>query len=484
VNSYVAVQLSMRLPRWLTRRSALSRAGSSRQSDAAPAVRGEGGERILIINTYSPYELGDHAIFEATCLLIKHRFPKCRITVMSSFVEEFKRVTAHRVIRDVFYPPPGSSWLTSLLLPFVKAVHCCLYFLCYRAFKSRFLAWLEEDDPFRVVAESDIVIAEGGGYLYSSNKAPFSRAMMSCLLRIALAAALGKPAIVFPISLGPIRRKYEGHVVRWALKKAKTIAMREPISHELALELRLPPEKLRLVPDVAFLWSEAVSEYRPTGQQVRVLMTVADWSFAACKGQHARRHLEDYVRSLVDLIRFLGRRGVHVSVFPQVVVPPGDDDSTIAHWVAAQVGDQRCCVLAVPLRQRTNIRQILSLFGEFDLLVGTRMHSCILGMCAGIPTIALAYQPKTLGTFSMLGLQEYCLDATNVNSRRLQEMVSRVLAHLETEKVRFREVAKAAAKRTEVALLTMLSPVGSESESASTGLSSLEESCLQGRASR
>lgn len=47
------------------------------------------------------------------------------------------------------------------------------------------------------------------------------------------------------------------------------------------------------------------------------------------------------------------------------------------------------------VRNRLEVREILSLLAGSDVVIGTRLHSLILSFVAGTPALALAYQPKS-----------------------------------------------------------------------------------------
>ena len=58
-----------------------------------------------------------------------------------------------------------------------------------------------------------------------------------------------------------------------------------------------------------------------------------------------------------------------------------------------------------------------------DIFIGSRMHSAIFSLVGNVPTIALAYQPKTLGTFNLVGLEEFVLDIRTFQKKDLQNKI-------------------------------------------------------------
>jgi colanic acid/amylovoran biosynthesis protein len=64
--------------------------------------------------------------------------------------------------------------------------------------------------------------------------------------------------------------------------------------------------------------------------------------------------------------------------------------------------------------------EIKWLCGRMDFVVGTRMHSNIFALSCGVPTVAIAYQPKTEGIMSDLGLAECVVPIGGMELEELQ----------------------------------------------------------------
>ena len=93
-------------------------------------------------------------------------------------------------------------------------------------------------------------------------------------------------------------------------------------------------------------------------------------------------------------------------------------------------------------------------YGACDLVVGSRMHSTILAMLAGVPTIGLAYQPKTTGVFEQLGLADWVLDIAgfapadlSARLRRMAENRQRLRDHVRASTAQARARVEAAFRR-------------------------------------
>jgi colanic acid/amylovoran biosynthesis protein len=59
------------------------------------------------------------------------------------------------------------------------------------------------------------------------------------------------------------------------------------------------------------------------------------------------------------------------------------------------------------------------------------MHMAILGLCAGVPVLAIAYEFKTTELFRSLGLNEWVHDIETVRAESLIRAVDALIARLE-----------------------------------------------------
>jgi polysaccharide pyruvyl transferase WcaK-like protein len=73
---------------------------------------------------------------------------------------------------------------------------------------------------------------------------------------------------------------------------------------------------------------------------------------------------------------------------------------------------------------------------NIDLMIGTRLHSNILSILTGIPSIGLAYRPKVQRFFEAIGLQQYCIPIEKLEL--LQDAFNRMQQHYTVEAQAFR----------------------------------------------
>ncbi|VWX34449.1 conserved hypothetical protein [Exiguobacterium oxidotolerans] len=82
----------------------------------------------------------------------------------------------------------------------------------------------------------------------------------------------------------------------------------------------------------------------------------------------------------------------------------------------------------IDLKKHVNYpEQLVDMYGKMNRFIGSRMHSTIFSLAGGVPTIALSYQPKTLGTFKRLGLEEFVYDIEHFNKEEVLESISQII---------------------------------------------------------
>ena len=97
---------------------------------------------------------------------------------------------------------------------------------------------------------SDLIVAVSGNQVYSSGK--FGWPLPVTLAPLFLAKHFGKPLVVFPQSIGPLKRKWERKMVKRAYEYASKVFVRDDKSLALLKELGFPKEKYAYAPDPAF----------------------------------------------------------------------------------------------------------------------------------------------------------------------------------------------------------------------------------------
>ncbi|KWF12764.1 hypothetical protein WT55_05715 [Burkholderia pseudomultivorans] len=141
-----------------------------------------------------------------------------------------------------------------------------------------------------------------------------------------------------------------------------------------------------------------------------IAVSVIEWAFPLASDQAEAK--DRYVRKVCDLLGILHQTlGVRIIVVNQVAA-----DLPVGRQIAAQCPD--FVILDQKDRPVSDVRGIIAGSAVF---LGSRFHSCIFGLLAGRPLVALSYLPKTSGIMTDLGLNARVHDIDTFDVRQVAE---------------------------------------------------------------
>lgn len=86
------------------------------------------------------------------------------------------------------------------------------------------------------------------------------------------------------------------------------------------------------------------------------------------------------------------------------------DDLWASRQLASLITNQ-----PVTIHTNRNIQSVNRLVRDANLVIGTRLHACILSILNATPTIGIAYRPKISSYFKDNNLSAYCIDLDNLD---------------------------------------------------------------------
>ncbi|KQV46924.1 hypothetical protein ASC95_25750 [Pelomonas sp. Root1217] len=261
---------------------------------------------------------------------------------------------------------------------------------------------------------SDIVLLKGGQYIYNDQRGLRALLYLWRILHpIYVAAGMKKPVVMLGQSVGPLVDDRGRRMTARALGLCKRLVVREKKSQALMAELGLQATT-ELAPDFAFLIEPkrpdafpATAERIESGRWLGI--TVVKWSFPDAADPQAKRAA--YLDAFTEVAkRVHAKSGLSMALFPQVTVQHhGESDLDLLKQLA-----ERLEQLGIPYVLVTDDlapEELSYLYGRCEVLLGTRLHSCILAACAATPVVAIRYQGfKTEGIMAELGLGDAVFD--------------------------------------------------------------------------
>ncbi|KWI26330.1 polysaccharide pyruvyl transferase family protein [Burkholderia stagnalis] len=264
--------------------------------------------------------------------------------------------------------------------------------------------WLSARGPTALapaLADADLIVGVGGGYLRARTVAEMLRLEAGHLLQLRAARASGKPSVYLPQSVGPARaglpiasRAWQARLTE-LLGACTTVFVRDDRS--LAMLCRNP--NTHRAPDLAVLAfgmrclrpTVGLTSDGPVRHVALVLRAAPSWSRAQCMR---------YRRAINRLIERIEARS-RVTLAVQSVVR-GNDDAAFYRRLG----------IARPL---PSLRQVLA-DDPPDFVVSVRLHGALESILAGVPAFHLSYERKGFGAYADLGLDDWVVNAANFDA--------------------------------------------------------------------
>lgn len=384
---------------------------------------------VLIINAYSIFNAGDCAIITCMADIVRKEYPDCNITVMSPHHEENEEFYLQRKMGSVL--PIWEMPTESRFSRYRKAIG---YF---------FGAW-KRSPNLPAMKEADLVLAAGGGYLFSTRNTPLGLGLVGMAWHMKLATRLGKPCLLFPQSVGPFFWQIDRVFVAGILRKLTHVFTREAISTKIVRDLGVT--HVTECPDVVFtMQPEPLPKYDALVSKgsPKIGISMVDWR-STIKGT-TESDIEAYVTRVADTLKELHKThpNLHAYIYPHCHLNTTGEFGN--DWGVSNRLHEKCPEIStiVDVSHITSPEELSGLYGKMDAYIATRMHASIFALCANVPTLALAYQPKTLGTFRLLDLSDLTLPVDTFTTEEAVGVLRKCLE--QSDEVRSR--AKAAISR-------------------------------------
>lgn len=376
----------------------------------------------VLVNAYSYHNAGDAAIMIASEQLMKDLGAES--VVLSSRYADAGSYDNHgiRVVPELLaFPARGDQGSVSRIAIFAwAAMRGALVVGASRLNKrlGRRVARALLPASARLLAGFETLVIAGGGYMYSSRRF-LNISLWHSLLTIRVAQAMLPRTVMMPQSIGPVNRKLDAVLIDGALSDT-TVVVRETVSFAKSSALPRVAKRALEVHDVAFYLEQvAVDPAKPLIPKL-VRVVVMDWRWSRSVREE---NFADYIRELARFIDNLQEDGYTVEIGGHSVLPEhAQDDLEIARLVAS------ACKNPPAIDDNCDVSHLLGRYRSSVLVVGTRLHSCIMAIAQGTPAIALAYQEKAVGVMTSLGLQDYVFRADALNAGDLSRAVSRALS--------------------------------------------------------
>jgi polysaccharide pyruvyl transferase WcaK-like protein len=311
----------------------------------------------------------------------------------------------------------------------------------------------KEDATIDAVARADGLVVSGGGNLSSTwPDLLYERAALMHLARI-----FEKPAVVLGQTLGPRLGDDERRLLAETLTWARFVGLRELPSAALALELRVPPERIWYQCDDALSLEEVPAPVSGSDRSGAPAIAVTIDPQVRAAGEAVFGPLVRQLRELSE------STGAPLILIPHVFGNESEalpSDLTEARVLAERLGLSHTVIAA-----GLDARQARQVTGDSVLVISSRYHPLVFGLAAGTPSIGIYGDEycriKLQGALAHARLERWTLTYEDVvrgrllpNALELWHARGEVRRELESRREAWREEAR----RRWAAVLRALDP--------------------------
>nr|WP_322808417.1 polysaccharide pyruvyl transferase family protein [Carnobacterium maltaromaticum] len=244
------------------------------------------------------------------------------------------------------------------------------------------------------VKQQDLIIAAPGGYINSYYGFENKLFVLSLYKRI-----LKKNIMMAPQSIGPLSKRDE-KVITDYLPYFSDFLVRDECSYQRIRKLS-KSKKIKKVYDAAFLFKPV--GYSEKSERKRVAISVREWSYD-------NRNQETYCELIRGFVNELVKQKIEV-VFLSTCQgnPEYLDDSLLAKKIKASLPKDIREFVTVD-NYYYSLEELRFELTQYDFVIGTRLHMCILSWLSGTPALNISYEEKGKECYDYLELSEYSID--------------------------------------------------------------------------
>ena len=285
----------------------------------------------------------------------------------------------------------------------------------------------------KALSKTDLLLSGGGSLLQDVTSA---HGIFYYAGVVRLAQLMGKKTMFIGQGVGPLNLPRSRKLVAGVANRLGAVTVRDPESLALLKEIGVDKPSMEVTADPALL----LPEPRSVGQSGKIVFSLRPWHSGAT----------DLTDRLVDAARSLGPsiQAETLSMQPEIDYPVMTEFAR--KWVDR--GGSPTSTAAVGDSNR--LPAIIDALASAELVVAMRLHALILAAGAGIPAVALSYDPKVRSFMQFSGQEDAVVDVEKATD--LTELLGKVWTTRHERAARLREripgMRAAAMRNAEIAM--------------------------------
>lgn len=243
---------------------------------------------------------------------------------------------------------------------------------------------------------TDLFISGGGG-LMQDTTGPASVLYYGGLLKIA--QTLGVKTMIYAQGVGPLKKEYNKKIVKAIFNKTKAITIRDQFAYNDLISYGVNKELLQVTADPVLLLKEddkekaklVLQELGLDPNKKTIAVAIRPWK------EWYERQLKAFTSVIYQLARKYNM---------QILLVPFQMSSD--YWLCKEA---EVCFKSRPdenvnikvLDKELTPKEMMSLIGCMDIVVGMRLHALIMAATLNIPSVGISYDPKVSYFSSLSG---------------------------------------------------------------------------------
>jgi len=329
---------------------------------------------------------------------------------------------------------------------------------------------------------ADLFIFGGGQEVQDHASIAF---LISGLLKITIAKILSTPVYCYAIGVGPVATILGKLLTRLVLNRVDVITLRDKDSKNFLKHLHVTKPEIFITADPTFTLSPAkkifaknifsLEKIDEKHNGPRIAIVPRRWfhykhyllpmslrsKYFSLGGQREFTHLKKIIAQVTDYL--ISINNAQIIFIPMRSADNrfdlGQDDNFVIQEIINIVKAKEN---VFQLKGNYSPKELKTLLGQMDLIIGMRMHSLIMGSTMGVPVIGFSILPKFKSFFEMIGQETYLINIKELNSKILLDKITSALSYREQIrkelKVRIKTLQKKALMNTDF-ILKLLSKV-------------------------
>jgi polysaccharide pyruvyl transferase WcaK-like protein len=290
----------------------------------------------------------------------------------------------------------------------------------------------------RQLARADLAVAVSGGDSFSDIYG-LGRFFYMALPQL-LVILLGRPLVLLPQTIGPLRTALARRVAKFIINHAQISYSRDRngvIGTVQSLKLDKDHPKLAFSYDMGFIleprkparvdlpiFNSFAAASRPlVGLNISGLLSMGGYS-----GKNMFDLQCDYLELIERMVEFLiESRQVNVLLVPHVFGTAAESDIHAVDAIFNKLKDRYPTQLS-RVTASHNPNEIKYVIGQCDLFIGSRMHACIAALSQGVPAVGIAYSQKFAGVLGSIGVGHLVADPRQIGIDHIIAMIDKALS--------------------------------------------------------